>query len=378
MYEFNRFPERKNTDSIKWDAAPEGVIPMWVADMDFPAAPPIVQAVQERTAHPIYGYPDEQQDGLRELVVKHYQKTYGIEVLPEWIVWIPSVISGMVAALQMVGKTFLYSIPMYNHIRMLTKEAGLPVIEVPMKRRDMYYTLDMEAMEQALTPEVKTVILCNPHNPVGRVLQKEELLLLQEFCDRHGLLLISDEIHCELDLENRHIPYFSLNEQAAKHSITLCSAGKICNIPGLPMGFAIIPEEELRNRMIRQQDGRLPAHNVVTLAAYKKAYDGSCDAWKKELREYLKGNRDYLEQRLAAFPGILATHNEGTYLSWLDCSGLGLEDPCDFFLKKARVMLSPGALFGDPQSVRLNFACPKEQLAEVLDRMEKAVSDLKR
>lgn len=377
MYNFDLMPERIGSDSFKWYNLPETVIPMWVADMDFPSAPPILDAVTQRASHPYFGYP-WQQDQLKELIIRHYHQKYQANIQPEWIVWVPSVIPGVVTALQMMGGTFMYSVPMYDHIRRLYQEAGLPVIEVPMKKdENCHFTMDLTALEAAVTPEVKSLILCSPHNPLGRVFTEKELTELQNFCRKHNLLIISDEIHCELDLEDRHIPFFSLNEEAAQHSVTLSSAGKICNIPGLPMGFAIIPDENIRSAFIRQQDGLLPCGNVIALAAYEKAYDGSCEEWKEQLRAYLRDNRDLAEAFFRDYPEIKCPHNEGTYLLWLDCSALGLENPAEFFLEKAQVKVSGGEIYGNPQCVRFNYGCPRAQLAEALKRIGKAIRELR-
>ena len=373
MYDFDKFPDRAGSDSVKWHEVQGRILPMWVADMDFESAPPVIKAIQERAAHPYFGYPYTQ-DLLKDHVIAHYKKKYGVTVRPEWIVWVPSVIPGVVAALQMMGGKFMYSIPMYDHIRNLHAEAKLPVVEVPMKRdENNRYSMDMDALEAVLSPDIKCLILCNPHNPVGRVYTKEELLRLEAFCTRHHLLVISDEIHCELDLEDRHIPFFAVSDDAAAYSVTLSSAGKICNIPGLPMGFAIIPNESVREKFISRQDGLQPCGNVLTLAAYEKAYDGSCDQWKEELRDYLRENRDIAEARFAKIPEIQTPHNEGTYLLWLDCTGLGTEDPADFFLKRALVKVSSGKIYGYSRYVRFNYACPRSQLIEALDRMEEAI-----
>lgn len=375
MYNFDSIIERTNSDSVKWHEVSGDVLPMWVADMDIPAAPPVVEAVMERASHPFYGYPYTQ-GRLGDIVAAHYKKVYGAELRKEWIVWIPSVIPGVVTALQMMGGKFMYSIPMYDHIRNLYAEAKLPVVEVPMKRdENFHYSMDFDALDAMVSPDVKSLILCNPHNPVGRVYTREELLELQKFCKEHNLLVISDEIHCELDLEDRHIPYFSLNDEAADYSVTVSSAGKICNIPGLPMGFAIIPNKELREKFASRQDGLQACANVLTLAAYEKAYDGSCDTWKNELRGYLRENRDLAEERFANIPEIRTPHNEGTYLLWLDCSALGTEDPADFFLKKAHVKVSSGKIYGYNRYVRFNYGCPRAQLEAALDRMERAIAE---
>ena len=374
MYDFDKFPDRADSDSVKWHEVSGSVLPMWVADMDFESAPPVVKAIQERAMHPYFGYPYTQ-ELLKDHIIAHYKKKYNVTVKPEWIVWVPSVIPGVVTALQMMGGKFMYSIPMYDHIRNLHKEAGLPVVEVPMKRdANNRYTMDMDALEAVYSRDIKCLILCNPHNPVGRVYTKEELLRLEAFCTSRHLLVISDEIHCELDLEDRHIPYFSVSDDAAAYSVNVSSAGKICNIPGLPMGFAIIPNESLREKFMTRQDGLQACGNVITLAAYEKAYDGSCDQWKNELRAYLRENRDIAEARFAKIPEIKTPHNEGTYLLWLDCTGLGTEDPADFFLKRAYVKVSSGKIYGYSRYVRFNYGCPRSQLIEALDRMEEAIN----
>ena len=376
MYDFNKPAARAGSDAHKWYDLPEDVIPMWVADMDVETPPEIIEAVIERAKHPYYGYPWNQ-DALKNIIIEHYRKNYGAEVKPEWIVWVPSVIPGVVAALQMMGGEFMYSVPMYDHIRRLDAEAKLPVIEVPMKKDENFrHTMDFDALEAAVKPEVKSLIFCNPHNPIGRVYTREEIEQLLEFCKKHGLVVISDEIHCELDLEDRHIPFFSLNEEAAQCSITLSSAGKICNVPGLPTGFAIVPNEKLRGMLVSRQDGLMPSGNVLTIAAYEKAYDGSCAQWKEELREHLRGNRDLCEERFGAIPELKVPHNEGTYLMWVDCSGLGVESPMQFFMEKAKVKVGDGVIYGNPQCIRFNYGCPRGQLEEALDRMEKAINEL--
>lgn len=375
MYNFDTIINRTGSDSVKWHEVSGDVLPMWVADMDIPAAPPVVEAVINRATHPFYGYPYTL-ERLTETVAAHYERKYSVKLPVEWIVWVPSVIPGVVNALQMMGGRFMYSVPMYDHIRNLYAEAKLPVTEIPLKRdENNHYSMDFDALEAGLTPDTTSLILCNPHNPVGRVYTRDELTALCEFCKKHGLLLISDEIHCELDLEDRHIPYFSLSSDAAEYSVTVSSAGKICNIPGLPMGFAIIPNRELREKFASRQDGLQACSNVLTLAAYEKAYDGSCDVWKDELREYLRENRDIAERRFAAIPEISTPHNEGTYLLWLDCNALDTDEPEQFFLERAHVKVSAGKAYGLNRYVRFNYGCPRAQLIEAIDRMERAVAE---
>ena len=376
MYQFDQKATRAGSDSVKWAAIAEDVIPMWVADMDFQSPPAITEALLERATHPYYGYPVGL-DKVKEMIRAHYEKKYGVEIKTEWIVFCPSVIPGVVMSMKMMGGKFMYSVPMYDHIRRLYDECDMTVIEVPMHRDENYrYTQDFEALEAAVTPEVKSMILCNPHNPLGRVYTREELLEVTAFCKKHNLLVICDEIHCELDLEDRHIPFFSISEDAANYSVTLSSAGKICNIPGLPMGFAIIPNEELRKKFMKEQDSLEPSGNVMSMAAYRKAYDGSCEEWKQELRAYLRGNRDLAEARIKEIPALHSTHNEGTYLLWVDCSALPVENASVFFEETARVKVGDGEIYGDSKFIRFNYGCPREQLVEALNRMEQAVKNL--
>lgn len=373
MYDFEKCPDRRNTGSIKWDEALDGVIPMWVADMDIPVAEPVREALQNRASHPLYGYPDFGQEKLKELVAAHYRRHYDAYVDPEWIVWVPSVMPGVTLSVKIRQGSFAYFVPMYNHIREVTKEAKQPVTEVPMKKEGSRFAMDFAAMEEAMTPQIRTFILCNPHNPLGRSFTREEILEAAAFCEKHDLLLVSDEIHCELVLEGKHTPAFTVSEWAKMHSVTMGSQGKIGNIPGLPLGYAIIPNPELRAQFEYELLGTMASFNVMTLAAYEKLYDGSCDEWKEALRKHLRQNRDILEDWVSRTEGITMPHNQATYLAFLDCSGLGLENPADFFLKEAKVMLSDGEIFGDRQSVRLNYGCSRNQLCEVLERMENAI-----
>jgi len=373
-YNFDIHTNRRGSGSTKWDDTPEGVVPMWCADMDFDVAPPIVEAVQKRAAHPNFGYSVDVSKTLNPILVNHYKKKFNADIKPEWIMWIPCVIGGCETALEMLNSTFMYCIPMYGHTRGLTNEAQLPVIEVPTKRINNRYTMDEAALEAAITPETKAFLICNPHNPIGSMYDREELEMIQRFCEKHNLIVISDEIHCEFELDKKHIPYFSVNETAAQNSITVCSAGKSCNIPGLPWAFAIIPNDDLRKRFMAKQVGRQQPANVFTAAAYEKAFDGSCDEWKAELLDYLRGNRDYLEERISQIEGLSMTHVEGTYLAWIDCSALQVEDTEDFFMEAAKVQLIRGnAMDLDPTHTRLNFGCPRAQLVEALDRIEAAV-----
>ncbi len=372
MLQFDQILNRKGTNCAKWDRQGGDFLPMWVADMDFKAPEPLLEAVQKRLDQGVFGYPASPK-AAEEAVVGHYKRTYGVTVCPEWIVWIPSVMPGANLACRVGGGGILYSTPMYTHIRRLPEEARAEVTEVPMKETGLFYTMDFDALERAVTSKTGVYVLCNPHNPVGRVFTRNELEQTADFAKRHRLLVVADEIHCELVLEGEHIPYFSLNPEAEQNSITLCSAGKIANVPGLPLAYAIIPNPDLRKRFEAEALGLFSVRNILAETALTAAYNGSCDAWKKELRDYLRKNRDYLEARIAGIPGLSAVHNEATYLVWIDTRETQIADPFTFFRNEAGVHLNDGKTYGKDGFVRLNFGCPHSQLKEALDRMEAAV-----
>lgn len=372
MSRFDQIINRKGTNCAKWDMQGGDYIPMWVADMDFTAPPAVLDAVQKRLNHGVFGYGAIAKQ-TAQAISQHYQKTYGVELPVEWIVWIPSVMPGANIACRVGGGKIIYSTPMYTHIRKLPQEAHTGVIEVPMKENNLHYEMDFDALEEAVTDDTGVLVICNPHNPVGRVFTREELEKAAAFAERHHLLIVSDEIHCELTLEGQHTPFFSLNDRVKEYSITLSSAGKIANIPSLPSGFAIIPSPELRKRFQDISLGLFSTPNALSFEALNAAFNGSCDEWKDELRDYLRANRDYLEERIAKIEGLRVVHNEGTYLAWIDARETGIEDPFTFFKEKAGVRFNDGADYGQKGFVRINFGCPKSQLKEALDRVEAAL-----
>lgn len=365
---------RKGTYCEKWDEQGGDFIPLWVADMDFKSPEPILEAIRTRTNHGVFGYTDYDWE-LSEIIVGYYRKYYGYEIKPEWIVWVPSVMPGANIASRTAEGKILYNTPMYLHIRRLSKEAHCAFQEIPLCQKKGKYTFDVEAMEEKLEKDVKAFVLCNPHNPVGRVFTRAELEYIADFCERHDLLLISDEIHSQLIFEGSHIPAFMINENAKNRSITLTSAAKTYNIPAIPFGFAIIPNGEIRRRYKNIARGLFATPNALTAKAIKAAYT-QCDEWREELLAYLKENRDYLEKRIESIPGLVVNHNEATYLSWIDATALNLENPWKFFRENAGVNFSDGADFGYPGYLRLNFGCTKGLLERALDKVEEAVASI--
>lgn len=374
-YNFDIPIDRKNTYSEKWDNQAGDLIPLWVADMDFKSPDQILNAIQKRVDHGVFGYSRYQWE-LTDVIVGYYKKYYNFEIDAKWIVWVSSVMPGANLACRVAGGEILYNTPIYSHIRILPHEVYSPYQEIPLIKIDDKYTFDWKRMEQEVREDVKAFILCNPHNPVGRVYSREELQRLSDFCKEHKLILISDEIHSQLIFEGTHIPAFMINEWAKQNSITLTSPAKTYNIPSLPFAFAIIPNPEIRKAFINEEKGLLTAPNVLTIQAVKTAYT-QCDDWRKALLIYLKKNRDDLEKRVTSIPGLMVNHNEATYLSWIDARGLNVEDPWLYFREKAGVNFSNGVDFGCPGFLRVNFGCTKALLEKAMDRIEKSVKALK-
>lgn len=374
---FGQIYDRRLSNSSKWRNCAPDEIAMTTADMEFPTPQPIITALKDRLEHPFFGYEAVASKAL-PVVVDHYRRNFECEVDPEWLVYTPSVMPGCNLSCSIAGGTVMYCTPMYGHIRGVAANMDLDRIEVPLKLENDVYSFDFELMEKSITPNVKCFVLCNPHNPVGRMYTREELLQVVVFCRRHDLLLISDEIHCEFAYDRKHIPLFSLNDEAKIKTITLSSPGKICNIPKMQMAYAVIPDPEVRAEFIHRSKGLYTQGGIMEGIAFCKAYDGSCDDWKFGLRTYLRENRDYLAERMKSIPLIQCYHCEGTFLAWIDCTKLDVDDPTDFFLREAKVRLGKGSDFGDEfgKYVRMNFACSRYQLKAAIDSIEAAVNRL--
>lgn len=370
-YNFDKEIERKNTYCEKWDAQGGDYLPLWVADMDFSAPKPVLKAVEERLRHGVFGYTEYEWE-LTDVIVDYYKKNYQYDINPDWIVWVASVMPGANIACRVCGGSIVYNTPMYPHIRSLHSEVKCPYYEIPLKQENGLYTIDFDLMEKSYTEDMKGFILCNPHNPVGRIYTRAELEQIADFCERHDLLIISDEIHSQLLYDGEHIPAFAINEKAKMRSITLTSAAKTYNIPSMPFAFAIIPNDKIREQYKDLANGLFPTANSLTVKAIKSAYT-ECDTWREELLEYLKSNRDYIEQRVSQIPGLSINHSEGTYLAWIDATKLMVENPWEFLREKAGVNFSNGKDFGCPGYLRVNFGCTRKTLEEAFNRVEVAL-----
>ncbi len=383
--QFDQTINRLNTNSIKWDLYGQDVLPLWVADMDFSAPAAVLDALHNRLDHPVFGYQghDEQ---LLEIICAWVERRYGWRIDPLDILLVPGVVTGVNWVARTFGKPgsgYLIQTPVYPPFFQAAVNAGLRLIEAPLTESDGRYEIDFDAFERCVALEKPEVfILCNPHNPVGRVFSRSELERLGEICLRYGVLICSDEIHCDLIYSGfHHLPIASLSKELKDNTITLMAASKTFNIPGLHFSFAIVPNADLRKKMQSSGAGLIGHPEIFACAAAKAAFT-QCDDWLADLLTYLEGNRDYLTSYLKRnIPEITCHPPEGTYLAWLDCRRLDLQpDAFRFFLEQARVALNDGISFGSNGAgfVRLNFGCPQLTLSNALIRMRQALDNTKR
>jgi cystathionine beta-lyase len=384
VHDFDRVIERRGTGSSKWSKYPPDVLPLWVADMDFPSPEPVVRALRERVDHGVYGYgPQLETTELSEVFADRLQKRYGWRVSPEALVMIPGVIPGFNVACRMLaspGEGIAMQTPLYPPLLRVPGNIGLRFDEVPLARdTGGRYSVDLEAFAAAIQPDTRIFLLCNPHNPVGRVFTREELAGIAEVCLRRGLAIVSDEIHCDLVFSgHRHLPIASLDPAIADRTITLMAPSKTFNLAGLKCSLAIIPDQALRERFVAARLDLVQTTNILGYTAALAAYrDGQ--PWLDDLLRYLEGNRDALDRHVRAnLPGLSMVAPEGTYLAWLDCRAARLpgNDPFTFFLERGKVAFNDGAAFGTRGQgfVRLNFGCPRVLLEQGLERMREALA----
>jgi cysteine-S-conjugate beta-lyase len=373
--DFDEIIDRSGTSSEKWERyRGRDIIPLWVADMDFRSPPAVIEALRRRVSHGVFGYTTPPEE-LAEAVSVSLLEEFGWPVEREWIVWLPGLVTGLNVACRAVGRDgddVLTSTPVYPPFFSAPRHSLRNPVTVPLAVKGDRWTLDFEGLEKSLTPRTRLILLCNPHNPVGRAYDREELSLLAELCRRYGLFICSDEIHSGLLLapERRHTPIATISPETACRTITLLAPSKTFNIPGLGCAFAVIPDQGLRGRFREAMAGIVPSVNALGFTAAFAAYRYGGD-WRRELLRYLRGNRDLVTNAVARMPGLSMKSVEATYLAWIDTRAAGLKKPVTFF-ETAGVGLSDGEDFGGPGFVRLNFACPRPLLAEALERMERA------
>lgn len=375
-FNFDQWVDRSHSDSVKWDKYRDrDVIPLWVADTDFLSPPAVIEALQQRVSHGIFGYGHPSPE-LVTVFTQRMLERYGWSIKPEWVVLLPGLVCGLnlcVRAFTGEGQSTLAPSPIYPPFRKAAKFADRQQRQIPLLLNNQRWTLDLKAVENTLKGNERLLMLCNPQNPGGTVYRREELQAVYEFARTHDLVVCSDEIHCDLLLQPglQHIPFASLNDDAAQRSITLMSPSKTFNIAGLGASMAIIPNTELRLQFCRTRSGIVPEVDILAQVAAQAAYrDGQ--TWLEAQLDYLRTNRDLVTERINAMPGLQMVPVEATYLAWIDCSGLPVDNPHAFF-EQAGVGLSPGLDFGDRRFVRLNFGCRHSLLSSALDRMALAV-----
>ena len=384
IYNFDITPDRLHTDSVKWRHYSDDVLPLWVADMDFPSPQPVIQALEERVAHGVFGYTDDNTQ-FRQVLVERMVELYNWEIQPQDIVFVPGVVVGFNLASHTVATPdggVLVQTPVYPPMLAAAAAADMTHQEMELSRLvDGFYSIDFDAFEAAVTAQTRLFLLCNPHNPTGRVFTQVELEQMAEICLKCEVVICSDEIHCDLIFPGyRHIPIASLDPEIAQNTITLVAPSKTFNTAGLECSVAIIQNPILRERYKKASKGLVGGVNLLGSLAGLVAYrDG--DEWLQQLLVYLEANRDFLYDYVQReLPGISMTKPEGTYLAWLDCRQALIQgNPHEFFLRAARVALNDGVDFGRGGEgfVRLNFGCSRLTLTEALERMKNSLQRLK-
>ena len=375
MFDFDKQIDRRGTNSLKWNKyKDQDVIPLWVADTDFMAPQGVIDTLQQRIAHGVFGY-SRPSPRLIELIIERMQQRYGWKIEPEWLLFMPGVVPGLNFGIKAWCRPEQHVItpkPVYYPFLHAPEHNDRPVSYLPMQLVEDRWLPDFAMLEQQ-AQSADVLLLCNPHNPGGTVFTREELQRIADIAIRHDLIVISDEIHCDLLLEPdaQHIPFASLSPEAAARSAVLMAPSKTFNIAGLCSSFAIIPDSRLRFKLQQAMRGLMADNNLIGLVAAEAAYEHG-DEWLQAQIEYLRANRDLVEKTLGCLPGIKIAKLEATYLAWIDVSGLKLEDPIAAF-EAGGVGLSPGAQFGDKNFVRLNFGCSRILLQQALDRMVKVI-----
>ena len=381
-YDFDQLIDRRQSESSKWRKYDSDVIPLPVADMDFISPEPVIKALRDRIDHGLFGYGALMPE-FYETILGYLEQRYGWQVEPDAIVPLPGIVAGFnlaARAMASPGEGLLLQTPLYPPMLRLPSNTGLRADLMALTQEaDGRYTVERDTFASTIRPHTKAFMLCNPHNPVGRVFNRLELELMAEHCLRHDLVICSDEIHCDIRFEShRHIPIATLDPEIESRTITLMAPSKTYNLAGLKCAFTIIPNPALRESFNAQRLDLVPQSvNILGATAAIAAYrDGQ--AWLDEVLSYLDGNRQavkaYVDTHL---PGISMAMPEGTYLAWLDCRQARIpnDDPYTFFLEQARVGLNDGRDFGAGGTgfVRLNFGCPRSLLMQALDRMREAL-----
>ena len=390
-YDFDRIVERRGTGAVKYDALQPhfgrtDLLPAWVADMDFETPDFIVEALRQRLEHPLLGYTVEPED-YRPAIVDWIAAHHGWTIRPEWLSYIPGIVNGIgmaVNALTERDEKIVIQPPVYHPFRWVPEGNGREVVTNPLRELPGGgYAMDFEGLERVADAQCRLLILSNPHNPAGVVWDRETLVRLADFCHRRGIVVVSDEIHCDLALwNNRHIPFASVSPEAAACSITFGAPSKTFNIAGVVSSYAVVPDDSLRRRFftyLAANEFEAPTifAPIATVAAFRQG-----EPWRRQMLRYVERNIETVERFCAEqLPAIRPLRPQASFLVWLDCRGLGLahEELVRLCVDEARLALNDGALFGREGEgfMRLNVGMPRSVLLEALGRLRAACETLK-
>jgi len=395
QYDFDEYIERTGTDSMKWDRTErlfgsDDVLPMWVADMDLPVPVEVIEKMKERLEHPLFGY-TAPSESLFEAIIDRMKRFYNWDIEREWIVFNPGVVNALstcIDSLSRAGDEVILQSPVYYPFFSAIENNGCKVVNNQLAYDGSNYSMDFEDLKSHFEgrnrfpvrkPRVKALILCNPHNPVGRVWSPEELEQLAEICLENDCVIISDEIHCDLLVSDaRHTVLSNISEAIEKNTITLMAPSKTFNLAGLKASFTIIPDPEKR-RQFSEADAGGAGVNAMGLIAIEAALRHG-DDYVKQLNDHLKRNVQYFKDEVNQLPGIKVVDPEGTYLVWVDMRDLGMDDDQleRFMIQEAKIATDFGFAFGPGGEgfQRFNLACPKSIVEEAVERLKAAVSKL--
>lgn len=387
-YDFSRPTDRRGTDSYKWDSAPEAdIIPLWVADMDFETFPAITEALQRRVAHGIFGY-TRVPEAYYEAVCRWFKKRHGWHINREDIIYTSGVVpavSAVIKALTLPGDQVIVQGPVYNCFFSSIRNKGCEMVSNSLiyNKEELRYEIDFDDLERKLKHErARLMLLCNPHNPGGRVWTRDELTRVAELCRKYGVRVVSDEIHCELTLyDNEYVPFGSLPDELSRDSITCCSPSKAFNTAGLQIANIVCRDAEVRNRINRAINiNEVCDVNPFGVIALQAAYSDEGYEWLTQLRKYISANYDLLLERFAReLPKCKVMRMEGTYLAWIDCSELHI--PSDeiekMLMHENKVWVNAGSMYGAEGAafIRINMACTSELLNEGITRIVNGLGD---
>lgn len=385
-YDFSRPTDRRGTDSYKWDSAPEAdIIPLWVADMDFETFPGITEALQRRVAHGIFGY-TRVPEAYYEAVCRWFGKRHGWHINREDIIYTSGVVpavSAVIKALTLPGDQVIVQGPVYNCFFSSIRNNGCEMVSNSLiyNKEELRYEIDFDDLERKLKHErARLMLLCNPHNPGGRVWTRDELTRVAELCRKYGVRVVSDEIHCELTLyDNEYVPFGSLPDELSRGSITCCSPSKAFNTAGLQIANIVCRDAEVRNRIDRAINiNEVCDVNPFGVIALQAAYSDEGYEWLTQLRKYISANYDLLLERFAReLPKCKVMRMEGTYLAWIDCSELHIpsDEIEEMLMHENKVWVNAGSMYGAEGAafIRVNMACTSELLNEGITRIVKGL-----